>query len=109
MNVRFGSNIYNAEVPESVQREVAAEAKQLAHAEVNRLLARQRRRIIRGCADRKEAAGDEAQSLVSSCSSFPAGVRRPMGVAADAIVEDDDEAAASRCVYARAVRRTGSV
>lgn len=89
-----------------MQREVAAEAKQLAHAEVNRLSARQRRSIIRGCGG--EAAGDEARSIVSSCSSFPVGVQRPRDVAADAVIENNDEAATSRCVFARSLGQAGS-
>jgi len=104
----FGGNIYNAEVPPSKLRDVSREAKQRAHAEVNRMLARQRRRIVNGGIgpEGAAAAGGETTSIVSSCSSFQVAGARRGGRPGDEDAEeeeedgqeDEDRARAARCV-----------
>lgn len=90
---RFGPNIFNAEVPPSKLRDVTVEAKQRAHSEVNRLMARQRRQIIGGGASGSNA--EDAMSIVSSCSSFHMAGRD--GGAADDGGDGDEEREAARC------------
>lgn len=88
-NRRFGCNVYNAEVPASKLREVSQDAKQRAHSEVNRLMARQRKRILGG------GAADETASIVSSCSSFQIGGRGGgrMGVGGGSAAAEEEEQA----------------
>ncbi len=89
----FGCNIYNAEVPPSKLRDVSREAKQRAHAEVNRMLARQRRRIVNGGIgpEGAAAAGGETTSVVSSCSSFQVAGGRRGGRPGDGDAEEEEE------------------